>query len=207
MAWLKLLESAGNHLLAYDLDLLERLQPFFGRRFRIELTEPAASFELRPCPDGFIIEPVEEQGADVTLSGSLWAFSRLAREGAHSNVFAQGKIQMHGDAELGQAFQRELGRMQIDWEELASTVVGDAAARGLHRLLLGMGDWAEQSARYFRENTGDLLREEWKLTPSREEIEDLGERIDTLRADTARLEARIRLLQSPSDTTENDPNA
>ena len=207
MAWLKLLESAGNHLLAYDPDFLEQLQPFFGRTFRIDLTEPTYELDLRPCPDGFIIEPASEQPADVSLRGSLWAFSRLAKEGAHSDVFAKGKITMDGDAELGQAFQQVLSQMQIDWEELLSTLLGDAAARGIHRTLREMGNWFEQSGRYFSENSGDFLRDELRLTPSRIEVESLGEQIENLRADTARLEARIRLLQSTPDTLEGDPNA
>ena len=207
MAWLKFLESAGNHLLAYDPDFLEQLQPFFGRTFRIELTEPAYEFELRPCPDGFIVEPAGDETADVSLRGSLWAFSRLAKEGAHSDVFAQGKISMRGDAELGQAFQQVLAQMQIDWEELLSSLLGDAAARGINRALNELGSWFDQSSRYFSENSGDFLREELQLTPSRLEVESLEEQIETLRADTARLEARIRLLQSKTETSEGAPNA
>ena len=207
MAWLKLLESAGNHLLAYDPDFLEQLRPFFGKTFRIELTEPAYLLDLRPCPDGFIVEPAGEHLADVSLRGSLWAFTRLAKEGAHSEVFAQGKISMRGDAELGQAFQQVLSRMQIDWEELLSTLLGDAAARGIHRALREMGDWFEQSSRYFSENSGDFLREELRLTPSRLEVESLQAQIEALRSDTARLEARIRRLQQPTETSEGAPNA
>lgn len=203
MAWLKFFESAGNHVLAYDPDFLEQLQPFFKKTFRIELTEPAYTFDLRACPDGFIIEPAGEQKPEVSLRGSLWAFSKLAREGSHSEVFAKGRISMSGDAELGQAFQRVLGGMQIDWEEILAGVAGDATARGVSRAVNEMGAWFKQSSHYFSENTGDFLREELALTPSKVEVDAQSEQIELLRSDTARLEARVTRLQTSNHAAKN----
>jgi len=196
MAWLKLIESAGNHVLALDPDFLEQLKPFFKKTFRVELTEPGLDIDLCPCPDGFIVEPAGENEPDVRLRGSLWAFAQLAKQGAHSEVFAEGKITMSGDAELGQAFQRVLGNVQIDWEELTATLLGDMAARKLHIVLDDVTGWFSQSSRQFKENTGEFFQEEFKITPSRVEVNGLTEKVETLRSDTARLEARIAKLRS-----------
>jgi len=201
MAWLKLIESAGNHVLALDPDFLEQLQPFFKKTFRIELTEPELDIDLRPCPDGFIVETAADNEPDVVLRGSLWAFVQLAKEGAHSEVFAEGKITMSGDAELGQAFQRVLGNLQIDWEELSASLLGDMAARKLHRALDSVGDWFSQSSQHFKENTGEFFQQEFKVAPSKVEVDDLTDKVETLRSDTARLEARIAKLRATQKNT------
>lgn len=205
MAWLKFIESAGNHILALDPDFLGQLGPFFKKTFRIELTEPTLSIDLRPCPDGFIVEHAGENEPDVSLRGSLWAFAQLAKEGAHSEVFSQGRITMSGDAELGQAFQRVLGNVHIDWEELTSTLAGDMAARKLHRAFNSVETWFKQSSQQFKENSGDFFQEEIKVAPSRVEIDALTDEIESLRSDAARFEARVSKLRA-SRNGDNKPS-
>jgi ubiquinone biosynthesis protein UbiJ len=202
MAWLNFIESAGNHMLALDPDFLDQLKPFFKKTFRIELSEPALDIDLRPCPDGFIVEAAGENEPDVRLRGSLWAFVQLAKQGSHSEVFAEGKITMSGDAELGQAFQRTLGNLQIDWEELSAGLIGDMAARKLQRALGEFGNWFSHSSQLFRENAGDFFQEEIKVTPSKIEVDDLTDRIEVLRSDTARLEARLAKLRASLNAPE-----
>jgi ubiquinone biosynthesis protein UbiJ len=206
MAWLKFIESAGNHVLALDPDFLQQLEPFYKKTFRIEISEPDIKLDLRPCPDGFIIEAAGENTPCVVLKGSLWAFMKLAREGSHSSVFADGRIHMRGDAELGQSFQRVFGSLQIDWEEVTSRFLGDMAARNIHRALDGVSTWFRQSSRHFKENSGEFMQQEVRLTPSKVESDDLSDKIDSLRSDTARLEARLTRLQRalfPQETKNN----
>lgn len=205
MAWLKLIESAGNHLLALDPDFLEQLKPFYKKTFRIELIEPGLTIDLRPCPDGFIAEFAGPDEPEVTLRGSLWAFIQLSKEGAHSDVFAQGRISMSGDAELGQAFQRVLGNLQIDWEELTSRFVGDLAARKLHRAIDDIGTWLKQSNRQFKENSGEYFQEELRVAPSKVEVDDMTDKIESLRSDTARLEARVAKFRNSLNPSDEQP--
>ena len=205
MAWLKLIESAGNHLLALDPDFLEQLKPFYKKTFRIELIEPDLTIDLRPCPDGFIAEFAGPDEPEVTLRGSLWAFIQLSKEGAHSDVFAQGRITMSGDAELGQTFQRVLGNLKIDWEELTSRFVGDLAARKLHRAIDDIGTWLKQSNRQFKENSGEYFQEELRVAPSKVEVDDMTDKIESLRSDTARLEARVAKFRNSLNPSDEQP--
>ncbi len=196
MSWLNFVESAGNHLLALDPELLGKLKPFYGKTFRIELVDPDYTIDLRPCPDGFIVEAANELEADVHLRGSLWAFVRLAKEGSHSDVFDKGRITMRGDAELGQAFQRVLANMQIDWEEITSKFVGDMAARNIHRVFDEFRSWFAQSSENFKQNSGEILQQELNIAPAGVEVDAHTEDVETLRSDVARLEARIAHLRA-----------
>lgn len=207
MAWLDIVESAGNHLLALDPQLLEQLTPYYGKTFRIELIEPNYSIDMRACPDGFILQAADDSTPEVTLRGSLWAFGQLAKQGTHSDVFEKGRITMSGDAELGQSFQQVLASMQIDWEELTSKFVGDMAARNLHRVFGSLSSWFDQSAQNFKQNSSEIIREELKLTPSKVEVEVMNDEVEALRADVARLEARFTKLKATLDQTNNHADA
>ncbi len=208
MAWLKLVESAGNQLLQLDPDLLEQLKPFYGKTFRIEFIEPSFAMDLRPCPDGFIIEAASDATSDaepdVSLRGSLWAFVQLAKEGAHSDVFHQGKITMQGDAELGQAFQRVFATLDIDWEEILSKFIGDMAARNISLAAQEVKSWFNQSNAQFKQNTGEYLQEELRVTPAKVEVDAMNDEIETLRSDAARLEARIAKIKAALILKETD---
>lgn len=202
MAWLNIIESAGNHLLSLDPEFLEQLPPFYGRTFRIEIIEPDYAIDLRPCPDGFIFELANDRQPDVTLRGSLWAFVQLGKDGAHSDVFTKGRINMEGDAELGQAFQRALAGLQIDWEELIASLVGDMAARSIYRFADEFKNWFSQSNTQFKQNTGEILQQELKLAPSQVEADALARDIEILRSDVARIEARIAKLSTSINRNE-----
>lgn len=204
MAWLNFIESAGNHLLSLDPEFLEQLQPFYGRTFRIEIIEPDYAIDLRPCPDGFIFELADDRQTDVTLRGSLWAFVQLGKDGAHSDVFSKGRISMEGDAELGQAFQRALAGLQIDWEELIATLVGDMAARSIYRFAGDFKSWFSQSNTQFKQNTGEILQQELKVAPSQVEADALASEIESLRSDVARIEARITKLKASTSTKSSE---
>ncbi len=207
MAWLNLIESAGNHLLSLDPEFLEQLPPFYGRTFRIQIIEPDYAIDLRPCPDGFIVEAASEHQPDVTLRGSLWAFVQLGKDGAHSDVFSKGRISMEGDAELGQAFQRALAGLQIDWEELIASLVGDMAARSIHRFADEFKNWFSQSSTQFKQNSGEILQQELKLAPSQVEADALASEIEALRSDVARIEARITKLKASTNKKETEADA
>lgn len=207
MAWLNLIESAGNHLLSLDPEFLEQLQPFYGKAFRIELTEPDYAIDLRPCPDGFIIAPADDDEPGVILRGSLWAFIQLGKQGAHSDVFEKGRISMQGDAELGQDFQRVLAGLQIDWEELCASLIGDMAARSVNRFAGELKSWFNQSSSQFKENTGEILQQELKVAPSDVEVNALSDEIESLRSDVARFEARIAKLSASLNSKEIEQDA
>jgi len=206
MVWLNFIESAGNHLLSLDPEFLEQLPPFYGKTFRIELTGPKYTFDLRPCPDGFIIAPETDSEATVTLSGSLWAFAQLGKHGLHSDVFERGRIRMQGDTDLGQDFQRVLASLQIDWDELISSLLGDMAAHNIHRAASEVKSWLSQSVALFQENTGEILQQEIKAAPAAVEVNALSEEIETLRSDLARFEARLAKYSATINNkeTEND---
>ncbi len=207
MSWLKFVEATGNHLLALDPQFLERLTPYYGKTFRIEIIEPSYSIDLRSCPDGFILEPAGESEPAVCLRGSLWAFVQLAREGEHSEVFDQGRITMRGDAELGQSFRGVLAGVDIDWETLTAKFVGDMAARNVHSMFDEFRSWFAESTQQFKQDTGELIQYELKMAPTKAEVDHMTKSVESLRADVARLEVRLAKLRKALDQNNEKSDA
>jgi len=199
MSLLDFLSSTGNALLRLDPETLDKLGPFRGKVFCIELTEPKFNLYLFPSEEGFEIKGdndlAEPTQADVTLTGSLWSFAQMAKDGHDSDVFHTGRIQMNGDAELGQAFQSVLTQIDIDWEEILSKVIGDMAARQTSVVFGNLRDWFNTSSQTARQNAGEVLQEEVRLSPAPIEFEDFSAEVEELRSAVARLEARIKRLR------------
>ncbi len=65
--------------------------------------------------------------------------------GNSGNVVRDGRIHMTGDVETGQAFQRALSQLDLDWEEVLARYIGDSPARKTGVVMRELGLWAQQS--------------------------------------------------------------
>lgn len=192
----ELLEGAGNTLLRLDPDSLRRLSALQGSVLGIEVREPELRLYLLPSGEGLRIEWEHTAEADVILRGTLWSFARLGREGMRGELFHDGSLEMSGDAELGQQYQQFLGRLDLDWEELLSRLLGDTPARKLGNLLRGLGGWAEEAGESAQRNLGEFLQEERRDLASRLRSDEFIEGVDELRSDVERLAQRVGRMKN-----------
>ena len=166
-----------------------------GKTIAIEFSEfgsgtNSAPLFLRPRRGGIDILNAWQGGADVTLRGSIPAllFSRFKKEGSG---MPKG-VNVAGDAETGQKFQRLIDTLDIDWEEKLSQFIGDSAAHQVGSLLRGFRDFTRQSAERFGDNLREYLQEETEDLPRRREVNAFLDDVDVLREDVDRLEARLQ---------------
>ena len=135
-----------------------------------------------------------DEEADVVISGSLMSLARMA---ADSDVGAlrEGSIELTGDAHIADDFSRLLALAKPDIEEELSGVVGDVAANRLGEIARGVTNWSREARTTMGANIREYLQEERRDVPSRYEAEKFADKVDRLRDDVARLEARINRLQ------------
>ncbi len=185
------LEIAINRVLRLDPDTLARLGELDGKCIAVHLARAGsdAEFFLFPSAGGFRLRTTPDGVPDVTIRGGVPVFARLLFGG--NGTSRAGELQISGDIELGQHFQRLLKQIDLDWEEQAARVVGDVAAHQLGRAARGLRDWALQSRAYLEQDAREYLTEESRLLPRREAVEQFLRGVDTLRADTDRLEKRL----------------
>jgi ubiquinone biosynthesis protein UbiJ len=188
-------EEVGNRLLRLDPETLDRLASLDGRVVCVELVAPPLRLYLVPWAGGLRVQGATEQPADVCLRGSLAGFARLAQGTPDPSMFAGGELVIEGDAELGQRFASVLRRLDLDWEELASRVVGDAAAHQLGALAQGALRWATGAAAVVARDVREYMQQERRELPPRERVDSFMREVDVLRADTDRLELRVDRLR------------
>ncbi len=198
-------------LLSLDPDGREKLAGLKGRIFCLEVTAPRITLYLIPTDHGLKLVRECDGEPDVTLTGPLSAFIRLARPGSQGNLSAEGQISMQGDAQAGQAFGKVLSQLDIDWEEGLSRLVGDTPARKTGSVLRDLNDWATESVELSRTNTAEYLQEEKRLLATHLAWERFCNDVNDLRADVDRIEQRITRLSalqsdSSASTPEKDPS-
>jgi ubiquinone biosynthesis protein UbiJ len=148
-----------------------------------------------PSETGLQLREHHEGTPDVTLTGDFQVFARFALRHVAPEVVAAGELQISGDIELGQRFQRLLESVDIDWEEQAARVLGDVAAHQLGNALRDLSRWSRAAAQTLRTDTAEYLQEETRLLPSRTRAEAFREAVETLQREAEHLEKRVERLR------------
>ena len=89
-----------------------------------------------------------------------------------------------------------LDGIDIDWEEHLSRVTGDVLAHQVGNVARGMLEWGRNTLDTVSRDVAEYLHEESRDLPTRGEVDEFLARIDTLRLDVDRLEARVQRLQA-----------
>jgi ubiquinone biosynthesis protein UbiJ len=191
-----LTEETINRILRLDPDTLARLGELQGKVIRLRLgdTDPVEIFVL-PSDTGVSLRGHYDGTPDVTLAGDIPVFAKLALRRVVPNVVADGEVQISGDIDLGQRFQRLLEKIDIDWEEPAARVLGDVAAHQLGNALRHFGGWTRRSLNTLGEDAAEYLREESRLLPARSRAEAFRQAVEALRGEAERLESRLERLR------------
>lgn len=149
--------------------------------------------------DGVTLASDANDEPDVAISGSILTLARVAG-GADADAIRDGSVELLGDAEKAQAFQRLLGFAKPDIEEGLSRLLGDSAAHGIGQAARGVRDWAREARVTMGENIREYLTEESRDVPSRYEAERFRKQVHELRDDVDRIAARIDRLQNGGST-------
>ena len=191
-----LTEETINRILHLDPDTLARLGELEGKVILLRLggADPVEIFVL-PSETGVSLRRHHDDAPDVTLAGDIPVFAKLALRRVVPDVVADGEVQISGDIDLGQRFQRLLEKINIDWEEPAARVLGDVAAHQLGNALRYLGGWTRRSLDVLGEDAAEYLQEESRLLPSRSRAEAFRLAVEALRLEAERLELRLERLR------------
>lgn len=189
------LQRAFNQCLEFDSLSRQRFSALQGRVIAIELTGVGVQLYLSPARDEVQISAVHDGAADVTLSGTPFAFARMGLADDSSDSLFSGDITLSGDSTLGQRFGETIKELDIDWEEIASQWVGDVIAHKAGDALRGGLAWSRDNLNSGEQTTTEYLQEELRLLPVQDEVDLFFANVHTLRDDVERTAARIKRLQ------------
>ena len=192
-AAIRVLEDAGNRLLRLDPDSLRELGGISGRVIRLDLRGLGRPLYLFPSEAGICIRTEHAGVPDAILSARLAGLLNLAL-GRQSLAFLSGELEISGDIELGQRFQKILRRFDIDWEEAAARWLGDPLAHQLGNFMRVVSSGLRASGEVVMRDLVEYLQYERRDLPQRHEVDAFLRAVDVLRADVDRMEQRIARL-------------
>lgn len=189
-----IMEIALNRALQLDEHTLNQVIALQGKVIAIELTGLDLTFFLAPAIDGVQVLADYEPGADTTIRGTPIAMLKTAISDDRKTLF-KGEVVIDGDMALGQKFQKILDGLDMDWEEPLSQIIGDIAAHQVGDVIRGFAGLAKSAFNSLTMSTAEYFQEETQDVVSPVEVERFTQKIDVLRGDTDRLQARFNKLK------------
>jgi ubiquinone biosynthesis protein UbiJ len=190
------IEVALNRYLSLEPEVLADCARLQGRVIVLDVAVPAWQFFIEFSGSGVRVLPQLDQTPDVTVRGSLSTLMRLSWQVSQGEAGIPQGLQIDGDTELLQRFNRLLARVGFEPEEFAARFVGDAAAHRLTQGLQSVFGWGRRSAGTLALDTAEYLREETRDLARAADVEEWMDAVDAVRDGADRLEARLQRLEA-----------
>lgn len=165
------------------------------RVFAVRVKDTSLAMFIIVGPGEIFLTGEFSDDPDVVVSGSLLSLARLAG-GDGDAVIRDGAVDLTGDAELAAQFQKLLRYGRPDLEEEFSGAVGDVIAHTVGEFARNVGRWGTDVRSTMRQNVTEYLQEESRTVPSRYEADVFRKRVESLRDDVARFDARVKRLEA-----------
>jgi ubiquinone biosynthesis protein UbiJ len=185
-------EIALNAALAHDPESQEKLVQFDQRCIAIEISDFDKVIQIRFQQEKLALSLDNESDADLTITGKALTLAKL---GSDPDSLFSADIDIHGDVQFAKQLRDLLEGFDFDWEAQLARYTGDTLAYPIAHGLRQFGLWAKESHQSMQLNVSDYLKEESLILPDQSQVNDFLSAVDTLRADTDRLEARIARLK------------
>lgn len=191
---LRPLESLLNRNIADSARARGLLAQVAGKSIEIRVAATPFRIRIRATDERVAIATGGDAPADATIEGTPLALARLAAPNA-AQAFRGGGLQISGDAEIAQGFQKLFAAAQPDFEEELSRVTGDVFAHHAANLARDAMRFGLRIRDTFAQNVAEYLSEESRDVPAAVEVEEFLAGVDAMREAVDRLEARIGQLE------------
>lgn len=187
-------ESAINHYLALDAEMLDKLAVFNGKVIKLDMIGLNKEFYMFPSDRGIQLKTEYEGKVDTVLSGTPVSLFKMGLVSNTADLLLKGEIEISGDTRLGHQFKNMLSQMDIDWSEPLANLVGDGFAYQLQQSAKRLGLWGKESVKSVSTSVSEYLQEESRDVVTETELDIFNDAVDQLRDDVDRLQAKIKLL-------------
>lgn len=196
-----LLELASNNALEHDHRSRQRLTKLQGKTITLLIkprasdSNPVQQLTVSPQPHGLEFSAKPGTAPDVTLKATLGALVKIGRDGLDEAQLEPGELEINGDPIVGQRFARVLAELNIDWAGLLAEHLGEPPALFISAGVTKAKELAQESKSFLKHRLNSLLVDDFQILADKSAVEPFLDEVDTLRADTERLQARIKRLQ------------
>lgn len=165
-----------------------------GRSMLVCLQRPSIDFSIQVVDGRVRVMPGTIDSADAGVSGPAVSMRRML--GADPDaLLGNDEIRISGDTEVAEQFSALLRMASPDLEEELSHLIGDAAAHQLANAAREFQRWMAGASQSISRSMSEYLQEERREVPTRVELDEFLDAVDTLANDLARVEARVARLR------------
>ncbi len=183
-------EMLVNKVLALDEETLESLANLAGDVVEIDILNTDIRLFILPSGKGITLASKYEDKADVSIIGTPAALLGMIT----ADKVGAGDVEINGNVGLAHKFQSILKKIDVDWEEYLSQIIGDIAAHKVGNFLKGMSQFAKTSARTIGLDISEYLRYEKEALLDQSELDEFNHDVDKVRNDVERLQKRVERL-------------
>lgn len=192
---LGLAEIGSNQLLKMDGDVLAHCEKLSGYCIAIEFIDLEKTLYCQPGSWGVNLSlEAPAKPIDATISGRVMALINLSMQQDKIATSIHERVEIKGNAQIAQQFQKILSELDIDWEEHLAQYTGDVVAVKITQTAKQAHNWLTNSLDSFILNSRDYVQHEVHLSPSLPEFNELKQQVTTIRDDVERLEAKLNYL-------------
>lgn len=191
-ALLASVEKIINAALAYDPATRIALAKLEPQVLAVVLTAPAIAIFIAPRADGIHLLGHFEGSVTTQVQGSIAALITLLNS-ERINLKDSGVVMM-GSTHFLAELQQILKKLDIDWEEMLTQVVGDIAGHQAAELIRSKLRWGGERVNSIQRLASEFLTEELQLLPSKAELAFFNRQVDEIQLDVDRLAARFEQL-------------
>ena len=185
-----------NRYIESDQERAIGLDQIKGKLIRLTVRELDKTLSLRVKQRYLEDEPDSEVDADVEIIISLKILPEFLMGTDQDKLIKSGGIEIKGDAHIASVFQNTLREIEIDWEEQLSRYTGDAVAYQIGRGVNVARSFGRQMRDNMRQDVRDYLQDNVQAAATKDEVDQFIQDVDSVRAKTDRLEARLNRLQN-----------
>ncbi len=181
-----------RYLQADPLLVASSLKKMAGKTVGVSLKAPELEFFLLIKEDTIRICADFSEQPDTWIRGSLFDLVKLGLD-KDGNTSAM-HLEIIGDVQLGQRLQQLFSEIEFDWEELLAPIIGDIATNQFGEGVRAANDFIARCIDSLAYSSGEFLREELKITPTKQEIAYFIDHVEKLRDTVERLDARLHRI-------------
>ncbi|MCH9644168.1 MAG: SCP2 sterol-binding domain-containing protein [Gammaproteobacteria bacterium] len=189
------LEKAINGYCRLDQNTIDRLQSLEGKVIQCDITDWGAHLYILPHDHGMRLTKDHTGSVDTTISGTLNGLMRVGCQKGSSTAATKNNVSITGNMQVAQSMQEILGKIDIDWEEHLSKLMGDSIAHQIGwrtRQVVSAGKGIADS---FKQSLTEFLHHESRSVPTQKECDAFCQDVTHVKNDVERVEARINQLK------------
>ena len=189
---LNFVNTTLQHVLSFDDNIQQTLKPLANKVMAIHLQGIDKTVFCLFKENTVAICDDYQGDVNVTLSGGPFSLLAILIK---KDLTVSG-VTIDGEIETAQRAKNLAEQLDIDWEDLLASKIGDTPAYHLHKMGNKLKGYFETQRQEFQSNLGDYLKDEAGLLVSPEQAEELYHGIDECRFHVDRLKARVQYLQN-----------